>query len=74
MNNGYVIFEDIFKWIMDLLYSRGVGEGGQGGGTCPPPPLSKMGGGGHKWVSGPPPRHCWAEQMFLFHYLLIFCG
>ena len=51
--------------------TKGVGEGGAGGGGLVPPPTFKSGGGG---TSGFVPPHFWAEQMFLFHYLLIFCG
>ena len=54
------------------MSNKGVGEGGGGRGARAPPHFQKW-GGGHKWVCGPPP-HFWAEQMFLFHYLLIFCG
>ena len=46
---------------------RGVGEGWQGGHV---PPFSKVGGGGTSGFVAPT---FWTEQMFLFHYLLIFC-
>ena len=44
---------------------KGVGEGGQG-----------VGARIQKWGAqvGLCTPNFWAEQMFLFHYLLIFCG
>ena len=68
------IFCPIIKYICKhtlyevLLNSKGVGEGGRGARA----PTFKSGGGTSGFVL--PPPHFWAEQMFLFHYLLIFCG
>ena len=55
---------------MLFIKLKGVGEGGAGGGGHVPPHFQKWGGG----TSGFVPPHFWAEQMFLFHYLHIFCG
>ena len=82
-----IVLQNILdEWLQSLIHSycknsmerqtvatwfiyKGIGEGGAGGGTCLP--TFKSGGGGHKSVCAP---HFWAEQMFLLHYLLIFCG
>ena len=45
------VLEVDMKQLLEALYLKGVGEGGQGGTS---PPLSKV-GGGHKWVCAPPP-------------------
>ena len=68
----------IFLWLdyctlmyRSLYFNKGVGEGGGRGGGHVPPHFQKWGGA---QVGLCPPPHFWAEQMFLFHYLLIFCG
>ena len=48
--------------------NTGVGQWGQGRGT-PPPPYKILGA-----QVGLYPPQFWTDQMFLIHYLLIFCG